>query len=194
MALVHDPRNLKAVVEKLCAATKMRPRYVEFPNVDDTIQFVMFAERIEDGIVVDVNFDEGFRNKKAVDVLQKTGHEVDDDFFEIATYHISFDADKEYEDLAAEINDIVGMTICPCERRFRYADEEVCLLCILTHTTFHEEAPREFCCVCQKTTIDAGMTKFPCCQNFAHKGCAKPLETCPYCRAPAQNSPVVVVE
>lgn len=189
---VHDPRNLRAVVEKLCASNnKNHPRFVDFSSVDGTIHFVMFADRVDDddGIVVDVTFDDSLRNKAALDVLEHTGDPEDDDFLEVATYHLPLEGlDKEYEDMMTDINEIVGMSICPCEKRFKYHEEEICLLCLMTCPTFHEDVPREFCCVCQKTTIAIGMKKFACCNNFAHKACSARLESCPYCRSKTNNS------
>lgn len=189
---VHDPRNLRAVVEKLCASNKNHPRFVDFSSVDGTIHFVMFAERIDDALVVDVSFDDSLRNKAALDVLEHTGDPEDDDFLGVATYHLPLDdgpdLDKEYEDLAADVNETVGMSICPCEKRFKYHEDDVCLLCLLTCPKFHGDMPREFCCICQKTTIELGMKKLACCSNFVHKACAARLESCPYCRSTSMTN------
>jgi len=190
--LVHDPRNLRAVVEKLCASNnKNHPRFVDFSSLDGTIHFVMFAERVDDDVVVDVTFDDSLRNKAALDVLEHTGDPEDDDFLEVATYHLPLeegpDLDREYGDVMADINEIVGMSICPCEKRFKYHEDEICLLCLMTCPKFHGDMPREFCCVCQKTTIEIGMKKLACCSNFVHKACAARLESCPYCRAALKN-------
>jgi len=191
---VHDPRNLRAVVEKLCASsTKNNQRFVDFSSLDGTIHFVMFAERVDDdddGIVVDVTFDDSLRNKAALDVLEHTGDPEDDDFLEVASYHLPIwgdDIDKEYENMMTDVNEIVGMSICPCEKRFKYHEDEICLLCLMTCPKFHEDMSREFCCVCQKTTIEIGMKKLACCNNFVHKACSARLESCPYCRADLKN-------
>ena len=193
---VHDPRNLRAVVEKLCASNnKNHPRFVDFSSVDGTIHFVMFADRIDDdgdGIVVDVTFDDSLRNKAALDILEHTGDPEDDDFLEVATYHLPLedgpDLDKEYGDMMTDINEIVGMSICPCEKRFKYHEDEICLLCLMTCPKFHGDVPREFCCVCQKTTIEIGMKKLACCNNFVHKACSARLESCPYCRSTSMTN------
>lgn len=189
--LVHDVQNLKYVVERMASTKKVARRYVEFSNIDDTIHFIMFAERVESDIYVDVEYVEGLRNQRAIDVIMETNDPDDDDFFKFFTFRIHLGTSKEelhkrYEDLRDDLNDAYGMTICAsCDARFKHtADEDACLLCIMKCRDPLDAMRTEFCAVCQDVGKLIGMKKLSCCKNYVHAACVRKLRDpkCPYCR------------
>jgi len=185
MKLVHDARNLKYVVETMVGSKRPSKRYVQFSNVDDTIQFILFADRTGSDIFIDVEFVDAARNEKAIDVLTETEDPEEDDFYKLMTFRVAGDEVeplKRYQDIAEEINDVYFMTICSCGKRFKYRDEDVCMLCILQCQHNYVDVPLEFCAVCQEHTRVVGMARTTCCKNYIHPGCIHKLLKCPYCR------------
>lgn len=185
MKFVYDARNLKHVVEMMAGSKRPSKRYVQFSNVDDTIQFILYADSVQNDIFIDVEFVDAAGNEKAIDVLTETEDPEEDDFYKVMTFRVAGDEAeplKRYQDIAEEINDMYFMTICSCGKRFKYRDEDVCMLCILRCPHNYVDAPLEFCGVCQEHTRVMGMVRTTCCKNYIHPGCMHKLLKCPYCR------------
>jgi hypothetical protein len=185
MKLVYDARNLKHVVEAMIGSKRPSKKYVQFSNVDDTIQFILFADSIGNDIFIDVEFVDAIRNQKAIDVLTETEDPEEDDFYKLMTFRVAGDEAqtlKRYQDIVEEINDVYMTTICSCGKRFKYRDDDVCMLCILQCPHNYADVPLEFCAVCQEHTRAMGMIRTTCCKNYIHPGCKHRLIKCPYCR------------
>jgi len=155
----------------------------------------MFVDVTTSGATfVDVEYAEGPKNVRALNILSRTDHPDDEDFLKVACVRIPPNPSarqlrNRLVYIKRALNTVYHMTECACGQRFKRQHEDVCYLCILRCTEKYADMPKEFCCVCQESSRILAMKKMACCGNHIHPTCLRRLlgNECPYCRAP--NNP-----
>lgn len=182
MDRITDTASVDMVLKRMITAECVDDIY--FRNNDDTIGYILFAERRMDCTFIQIDYDSMMPAvERVVEYYSTPSNKYMKTSFVIEDEIGKHEEDLEY--FMKEINSCLNAKICFCQNRFIHDESDICLYCNLKANSVDLE--KCFCVVCQDENCSRiTMSFMDCCGSTLHKACKKKWmalkKGCPTCR------------